>query len=307
MKLSIIIPVYAVETTLNQCIESVVSQDYNDFELLLVDDGSPDHCPQICDRWAAKDQRVRVIHQKNGGLSDARNKGIEEARGEYITFIDSDDYIEAHTLKPLMSHLSFHPEIDILEYPAYLFYGSPRQEKLTFPDETVYHDMDAYWYEGEVYRHTYAWNKIYKKDLFLDVRYPTGVVFEDIYTLYRLLKKAKIVATINAGCYYYLYNPNGITATASGTALCMLLKHHLGILRDTQRRDSAFQVYYLHVVNIQVDVFEATGEAPLLPFFHLNQRNFHGTDKLKAIALNILGIKNLCTLLTLKHKLWKGR
>ena len=113
MKLSIIIPVYAVETTLNQCIESVVSQDYNDFELLLVDDGSPDHCPQICDRWAAKDQRVRVIHQKNGGLSDARNKGIEEARGEYITFIDSDDYIEAHTLKPLMSHLSFHPEIDI--------------------------------------------------------------------------------------------------------------------------------------------------------------------------------------------------
>ena len=98
VKLSIIIPVYAVETTLNQCIESVVSQDYNDFELLLVDDGSPDHCPQICDRWAAKDQRVRVIHQKNGGLSDARNKGIEEARGEYITFIDSDDYIEDEDL-----------------------------------------------------------------------------------------------------------------------------------------------------------------------------------------------------------------
>ena len=91
MKLSIIIPVYDVEATLNQCVESVVTQDYNDFELLLIDDGSLDKCPQICDRWASKDKRIRVVHQKNGGLSDARNTGIELAQGDYITFIDSDD------------------------------------------------------------------------------------------------------------------------------------------------------------------------------------------------------------------------
>ena len=304
MKLSIIIPVYAVEATLNQCIESVVSQDYTDFELLLVDDGSPDHCPQICDRWTSKDQRIRVIHQKNGGLSDARNTGIEESKGEYITFIDSDDYIGAGTLKPLMNHVANYPNIDILEYPAYLFYGSPQQEELNFPEETVYHDMDAYWYEGQAYHHSYAWNKVYKREMFRDVRYPTGVVFEDIYTLYRLLKNAATVATINSGRYYYCYNPKGITATASGTFLRMLLQHHISIILNTQRRDKAFQTYYLQVVNIQVDVFEATGEAPILPFIHLNQRNFKGYNKIKSIALNMLGIKNLCSLLQLKHKIW---
>ena len=307
MKLTIIIPVYAVEATLNQCIESVVSQDYTDFELLLVDDGSPDHCPQICDRWAAKDKRIRVIHQKNGGLSDARNTGIAESKGEYITFIDSDDYIGAGTLKPLMNHVANYPDIDILEYPAYLFYGSPQQEELNFPEETVYHDMDAYWYEGQAYHHSYAWNKVYKREMFRDVRYPTGVVFEDIYTLYRLLKNATTVATINSGRYYYCFNPKGITATASGTSLRMLLQHHISIILNTHRRDKAFQTYYLQVVNIQVDVFEATGETPILPFIHLNQRNFKGYNKIKAVVLNILGIRNLCKLLQLKHKIWGSR
>ena len=307
MKLSIIIPVYAVEATLNQCIESVVKQDYKDYELILVDDGSPDRCPQICDQWAAKDKRIKVIHKKNGGLRHARNTGIDEAKGDYITFIDSDDYIGPCTLAPLMNHLANYPQIDILEYPAYLFYGSPKQEELNFPEEIVYHDMDAYWFEGEAYRHSYAWNKIYKKEMFLNVRFPTGVVFEDIYTLYLMLKKTSVLATINSGRYFYCYNPKGITATANGPSLRMLLQHHISILKDTQRRDKEFQKCYLQVVNIQVDVFEATGDMPILPFMHLDSRYFKGIDKLKAIGLNMLGICSLCKLLKLKHKVWKGR
>ena len=114
MKLSIIIPVYRVETTLNRCIESVVTQDFDDFELILVDDGSPDNCPQLCDSWAAKDRRISVIHKSNGGLSDARNAGIDMARGDYLTFIDSDDYLAEHTLAPLMQTLTQQPAIDIL-------------------------------------------------------------------------------------------------------------------------------------------------------------------------------------------------
>lgn len=307
MKLSIIIPVYDVEATLNQCVESVVTQDYNDFELLLIDDGSLDKCPQICDRWASKDKRIRVVHQKNGGLSDARNTGIELAQGDYITFIDSDDYIGANTLSPLMNHLKNYPQIDILEYPAFLFFGSPKQEELSFPEETVYHDAGTYWYECHAYRHSYAWNKIYKKKLFRNVRYPTGVVFEDVYTLYRLLNNTSTIATINSGRYYYCYNPRGITATADGPELRMLLQHHVGIIQAAQRRDPSFQTYYLHVVNIQIDVYEATGDAPILPYIHLTPSLFKGIAKLKAITLNKLGINKLCESIHLLHKIWKRR
>lgn len=307
MKLSIIIPIYAVEATLNKCIESVVTQDFKEFEVILVDDGSPDHCPQICDKWAAKDKRITVIHKKNGGLSNARNAGIDMAKGEYITFIDSDDYIGDHTLSPLMNHLHNYPKIDILEYPAMLFYGAPHQEELRFPDETVYHDMEAYWYQGHAYYHTYACNKIYRKELFNDVRFPTGVIFEDIYTLYCLLKKAKTVATINSGCYYYCYNPKGITATADGPALRMLLQHHVSIISNTLRRDRDFQTYYMQVVNIQIDVFESTGDSPILPCIKMETAYFKGTKKIKAIYLNMLGISTLCKTVKFIHKIWGSR
>ena len=97
--LSIIIPVYCVENTLDRCVKSIVGQSYHDIEVILVDDGSPDHCPEMCDSWAQKDERIRVIHQNNGGLSDARNVGIDASRGEWLTFVDSDDYIEEGTLE----------------------------------------------------------------------------------------------------------------------------------------------------------------------------------------------------------------
>ena len=166
MKLTIIIPVYNVEATLERCIESVVHQDFNDYELILVDDGSPDSSPAICDKWAVKDQRIHVIHKENGGLSDARNAGLDIAQGDYITFIDSDDFIDPHTYTPLMSYLADHPETDILEYPAVLFYNSEKQEDLRFPNQTVYHDMEDYWYHEKAYEHSYAWNKLYRKSLF---------------------------------------------------------------------------------------------------------------------------------------------
>lgn len=306
MKLTIIIPVYGVEATLERCIESVVHQDFNNFELILVDDGSPDKCPNICDKWAGKDQRIQVIHKKNGGLSDARNAGIDKAKGDYITFIDSDDYIAPHTYAPLVRYLNEHPETDILEFPANLFYGSERQEELRFPNGKVYHDMDDYWYEGKAYLHSYAWNKLYRKSLFDQLRFPTGVVFEDICTLHKLLETTQTLATLNEGCYYYCFNPNGITATADGTALRMHLLHHIGILRDTQRRDAAFEAYYMQVLNIQIDTYDLTGDQPLLPDIQLTPANFKCTEKLKAIGVNLMGIKRLCKLIRLFHSLWKS-
>ena len=303
MKLTIIIPVYKVEATLERCIESVVNQDFNDYELILVDDGSPDGCPAICDKWAIKDQRIQVIHKKNGGLSDARNAGLDIAQGDYITFIDSDDFIDTQTYTPLINYLENHPETDILEYPAILFYQSEQQQDLRFPNQTVYHDMEDYWYQEKAYQHSYAWNKLYRKSLFDEARFPTGVVFEDICTLHKLLEKTQVLATINQGCYYYCFNPEGITATADGPALRMHLLHHISILNNSQRRDADFHVYYFQVLNIQIDTYIATGDLPMLPDFKLNPSYFEGSAKLKVILFNILGVKKLCKLLSFFKRL----
>ena len=306
MKLSIIIPVYRVEATLDRCIESVVEQDFTDFEMILVDDGSPDKCPQMCDDWAAKDSRISVIHKSNGGLSDARNAGIGIAKGEFLTFIDSDDYIAASPLSPLMRQLADNPDIDILEYPVYVFYGSPKQYLLEFHGDTTYHNMDDYWYGGQAYRHSYACNKIYRAELFREVRYPVGILFEDMHMLPLLLKQAKTVVTTSQGLYYYCINANGITATADGNALRMLLQPHVEMVRNSQRQDRDFQMYYLHVLNIQMDVCELTGDSPILPLYPLEPSYFKGKQKLKAIALNTLGIKQICEINKIVHKLWRS-
>ena len=306
VKLSIVIPVYRTEDTLDRCVKSVVHQETPDMEIILVDDGSPDRCPVLCDEWAAKDPRIRVIHKTNGGLSDARNAGIGIATGEYITFVDSDDYICRQTYGPLMQRLEKEPGIDILEYPVYVHYGSPREHLTDFKSETAYHDMEAYWLEGQAYQHTYACNKIFRRNLFDEVLFPVGKVFEDAHTLPRLLKKASTVQTTNLGIYYYCSNSKGITQTADGKALRMLLQPHVEIIQNMQRRDQAFQTYYLHVLNIQMDVYELTGDAPILPDLPVEPALHKGVQKVKAIALNKLGIKRLCKLNKLVHKLWRS-
>ena len=213
--LSIIIPVYCVENTLDRCVKSVVGQSYHDIEVILVDDGSPDHCPEMCDRWAQKDGRIRVIHQNNGGLSDARNVGIDASRGEWLTFVDSDDYIEEGTLEQVMAATA---DNDLVEYPVERFCGSPQESLLTF-EPKVYKDMSDYWLNGQAYEHSYVWNKIYRKELFNQIRFPKGQVFEDIQTLPLLLQKAHRVATIPHGLYHYCWNESGITGTANGEGM----------------------------------------------------------------------------------------
>lgn len=306
MKLSVIIPVYRTEATLERCVESVVSQDAADVEVILVDDGSPDGCPQLCDAWAERDPRIKVIHKANGGLSDARNAGIEAAQGDYLTFVDSDDYLGEQTYGPLMKLLADRPDIDILEYPIYVFYGSPKQHLLDFPEKD-YHDMEAYWLDGCAYQHTYACNKIFRASLFSKVKFPVGRVFEDAYTLPLLLKETQTVVTTSEGRYYYCANADGITSNADGNALRMLLEPHVKAIGQSQRRDLAYYTYYMHVLNIQMDVYELTGEKPILPFIPIDPRGLNGLLKLKAITLNKLGIKCLCSLNKTIHKVWRNR
>ena len=285
MKLSVVIPVYQVEQTLNRCVMSILRQDVDDMEVILVDDGSPDQCPQMCDDWAAKDSRIQVIHKANGGLSDARNAGIDVAKGEYITFVDSDDYIASTTYLPLLRILEKHPEYDLLEYSCDRFQLQERE----------FNDIEAYWLESKAYLHSYACNKIYKRSLFKYIRYPKGKVFEDVYTLPLLLHETKTLATTNKGRYHYCYNPNGITAQADGQALAMLLQAHL------QSEMPMNDDYYLHLANIQSDVWERMKTTIQLPKRHLDTTQLRGINKVKAVILNTFGIKTLCRINKVIH------
>jgi len=276
MILSVVIPVYQVETTLNRCVESVLQQDMKEMEVILVDDGSPDSCPQLCDEWAKKDKRIKVIHQTNGGLSAARNAGIEVATGDYITFVDSDDWLSANTYHPLMALMA---DCDILEYSI--------EERLTLKDNK-YIDIQEYWLKEKTYTHTYACNKIYRSKLFDEVRFPEGKVFEDAYTYPQLLKLAKAVRTTSKGFYHYTANPNGITAKASGQQLAQLLEAHLN--SDMPFDDE----YYMYLVNIQMDVWERTKAPITLPLRQVKTSGLKGRVKTKATLLNILGINTLC-------------
>ena len=287
VKLSIIIPVYRVADTLDRCVESVVNQRVDEMEVILVDDGSPDQCPAKCDLWAEKDARIRVIHKENGGLSDARNAGIEIARGEYITFVDSDDYLETDTLAPL---LEMAEDADIVEYSI--------KDRLTLTNCT-YEDISEYWLKEQVYRHTYAWNKLYRSKIFEQVRYPKGKVFEDAYTLPLLLRKARKVKTTALGFYHYCWNPQGITATATGEQLRQLLEAHL---TNGMPMDDA---YYLHLLNIQIDVCEQAKDKPTLTHRKVNVTLFSGAERLKATANNLLGIKQLCKIIHFTHRFKK--
>ncbi len=283
MILSVIIPVYCVEDTLNRCVESVLRQNVTDMEVILVDDGSTDKCPKMCDDWGERDAHIRVIHKQNGGLSDARNAGIDVAKGDLITFVDSDDYLADNTYQPLLALMS---DCDILEFSI--------ANKLALQDR-IYHDIGEYWLKERVYRHTYAWNKIYRRQLFENIRFPKGKVFEDAYTLPLLLKLSKTVRTTSKGFYYYSENPNGISAKANGQQLAQLLEAHLS--NNLPIDDE----YYMHLVNIQMDVWEQTKCPITLPLRQVKTSALCGRVKIKSTTLNLLGIKPLCRINKIIH------
>lgn len=301
MRLSVIVPVYRVEHTLDRCLKSIVCQNHDDMEVILVDDGSPDRCPQLCDEWAQRDSRIRVVHRKNGGLSAARNTGIDMAQGDYLTFVDSDDFIGLETYRQLMERLTERPDIDLLEYPIYWHYGAKDQKIIDF-NEQEYTDISAYWLQGRAYEHSYAWNKIYRRELFQDVRFPEGEVFEDMATLPRLLQHARCIVTGQQGLYHYCWNEQGITATAGADELEQLLDNHLNIITDRRLLDER---YYMHIVNIQMDIYELTGKEPQLPSLSVSPlaQGLSLNKRLKAAALNLLGIERLCRTNKTIHRL----
>lgn len=304
-KLSVILPIYRASDTIERCFSSISAQQYQPLEIILVDDGSPDDCPERCDNWAEMLPSVRVVHKSNGGLSDARNAGLEVATGDYVTFIDADDELTTETYCEVMKVINKHPEIDLIEYPVVVNYGCNDAHLLSFTPQ-LFHSPNDYWVATQAYRHAYAWNKIYRRELFSEVNFPKGLLFEDIHTLPHLLQKTHVVAVTDRGCYRYWKNTQGITATAGGKELLMLLQGHMNIINN--KWFTVDDLYYLHVLNIQIDVCRLLNTRPQLPPRHLTPRPSYGLKFfLKSILLNLIGISNLCKTINYLHHLRRSR
>lgn len=214
-KISIIIPVYNVENYLARCIESVLLQTYTDYEMILINDGSPDNCAEIMEQYAKKDERIVTLHQTNQGLSAARNAGIEIAKGEYITFVDSDDFIFANYLEKLMIAL-LRNDADVSVCGIVEFVDKHKtQETKNFEEEKVYSGIEAcakiYVEVEEQVRYVIACAKLYKKKLFEKYRYPEGKIHEDQFLTYKILYNCSKVVEIGECLYGYYRNMQGIT------------------------------------------------------------------------------------------------
>ncbi len=211
-KISIIVPVYNVESYLPKCINSLINQTYKNIEIILVDDGSSDNSGHICDKFAKEDKRVKVIHKENGGLSDARNKGIEIAKGSYITFIDSDDYVSPKYCEILYGLLKkYNADIAISDYQTFT-------EKDVILEQIINEEivMDSKKALANLYDKDYdiamrvAWGKLYKINLFDKIRYPKGKINEDEFVIHYLYDMAKKVVLTKSKLYYYLQRESSI-------------------------------------------------------------------------------------------------
>lgn len=302
MKLSIIVPVYNVEVYLSECIDSIRGQRFRDFELILVNDCSPDRCGEICEIYAQEDDRIHVIHRtENGGLSAARNTGIEAATGDYITFVDSDDFIGKDFYARAMT-LADRTEADVVEMPIEVHYNSPTRycygdmekedHSYTFPQSWIA------WIEREGATHTYAVNKLYRRTMFKKQRFPVGRAFEDLYTVPRIMKRAKSITFCGTSTpderYYYRFRQNSITTAAANRALCDAMSHHIPIISELAHTTfpiskESLAIHFLQVTNFYIDFLRSMNkQTETEESLQLEQRMYRRLLQLKPGCFRIL-------------------
>ncbi len=222
--ISVILPIYNVEQFLPRCIESVCRQTYDNIEIILVDDGSKDNCYNICEEYAAKDNRIKVLHKVNGGLSDARNKGTQIARGQYITFIDSDDYVTDTYVEYLYSLIEkYHTRMSlcthtvVFESGSNIVYGNGLDEELS--SETC---LERMLYDDVI--NTSAWAKLYETEMVKKFPYPVGKLFEDIATTYKFFIECGSIACGYESQYFYMLRSTSIVYQKFNTKKLELLE-----------------------------------------------------------------------------------
>lgn len=211
--ISVIVPVYKVKTYLDRCVQSIVNQTYPNLEILLVDDGSPDNCGCLCDAWAARDSRIKVIHKENGGLSDARNAGMAIATGEYMGFVDSDDYIAPKMYQLLYERMTADGSDIAACGVEMVFEAGSAPRMLTKSGSCVLSQEEAMraiitesWLKQPV------WYKLYKTVLIRDIPFPVGKYHEDVFWSYQAVARAEKVSVFDTPCYFYVQRGGSIMA-----------------------------------------------------------------------------------------------
>lgn len=220
---TVVVPVYNVEKYLDRCIESIVNQTYDNLEIILVDDGSPDKCPQMCDDWAKKDNRIKVIHKDNAGLGMARNSGMEVATGEYILFVDSDDYIDKSAVKKSVdTAINSQSQVVMFGHSNFDDFGNVtplkmKTDKLYFEKEELLNDLLPGLFVYDRGLGVRTGNKMFSLDLFktnnLQYKSEREIISEDAFFILQLFKYVKKVAILSENLYFYYQNPQSLTST----------------------------------------------------------------------------------------------
>lgn len=229
-KISVIVPVYKTEKYLDKCVQSIVEQTYENLEIILVDDSSPDNCPKMCDEWAKKDSRIKVLHIENKGVANARNTALKSATGDYISFVDNDDYTDPDMLETLYRSLKENnSDIAICG-----FYGGEYDEKLfrntNVKDALKYIAMGDYFFGV-------LWNKMYKRELLKDIEMPNLTCCEDLVFNYFVFKNAGSIAITTDKKYHYVINLGSITKSKFNLGAFDAVKSKEIILNDVEGTD----------------------------------------------------------------------
>ena len=216
--ISVIVPVYNTEKYLDRCVASILGQTYRNLEVILVDDGSPDNCPAMCDEWAKKDSRIRVIHKENGGLSSARNAGLDTMTGELVGFVDSDDYIAPEMYERLYELMQTNDaDLSMCDYISVDEEGNRVPEQISTPliKNAVFSREEMFFVlfkDGTPGRLGTAWNKLYKAATFSTLRYTEGMIYEDAIIIHKIIGACKKIATTDRVLYFYVQRNGSITS-----------------------------------------------------------------------------------------------
>lgn len=209
--ISVIVPVYNVERSLDRCVRSITEQTYRHLEIILVDDGSPDECPRMCDEWAGRDDRIRVVHKPNGGLSDARNAGLNAMHGDFVAFVDSDDYVEPDYVGRL------HAGIADADMSVCSIICEDSDGKVRQGSEPIVEKQDAVSSEEYLrralldWRLVVAWNKLYAASIWNQLRFPVGRIHEDEYVLHQVVDQCMSINVLPDELYHYVSTDSSIT------------------------------------------------------------------------------------------------
>ena len=248
--ISIICCIYKVEATLRRAVDSVLNQNFKDFELLLIDDGSPDNCPAICDEYAQKDNRVKAFHKPNGGLSDARNYGLERAVGKYTIFVDPDDWINPEGMDKLYETAeSENADMTICD-----FYSEDEYVRKKYTQKPSNLDNQTVLYELFKHLRGFTWNKLIKRDVYskYNVKNPVGIYgCEDQYVIASILKHNIKIAYCPVAYYHYMYNLNSLTRYYDEKTYLndiTILKMFSDLLKGTNAEKIAYEIKYYSII-----------------------------------------------------------